>query len=275
MGRTLTRAHWSADTTTDGTELPHPRYGHGPAGGVRVVAPPEQEQVAAIDQERAQERPVPEHATYLGERDGLLGAGPLRRGLKRFTDIVGSAGALLMLAPLMVLIAVLVGVTSRGPVLFRQQRVGLGGETFEMFKFRTMKEDAESRRDDLESLNEADGPVFKIKSDPRVTRVGRYLRRWSLDELPQFVNVLRGEMSLVGPRPPLPSEVETYNGWERQRLLAKPGLTCIWQVNGRSDVDFRSWVEMDLEYISNWRPGLDLALLAKTVPAVLKRDGAY
>lgn len=271
MGRTLKRAHFEHTTTTDGTELPLPHNGHGPVAGVRLVAVPERRHVPAIDQER----PVPEHARYLGEGDGLLGAGPVRRGIKRFTDIAGAAGALLMLAPLMVLIAVLVRVTSRGPVLFRQERVGLGGETFEMFKFRTMSEDAESRRDDLESSNEADGPVFKIKSDPRVTRVGGYLRRWSLDELPQFVNVLRGEMSLVGPRPPLPSEVETYNSWERQRLLAKPGLTCIWQVNGRSDVDFQSWVEMDLEYIANWRPGLDLELLAKTVPAVLKRDGAY
>ena len=272
MGRALTRAHSSAHTsTTTRTELPRPRTGPGPTDGALLVALPEQEQVAAIDQER----PVPEYAKYLGDRDGLLGAGPLRQAIKRFTDIAGAAGALLTLAPLMILIAVLVRVTSRGPALFRQERVGLDGETFEMFKFRTMKEDAESRRDDLESLNEADGPVFKIKSDPRVTRVGGYLRRWSLDELPQFVNVLRGEMSLVGPRPPLPSEVETYNGWEWQRLLARPGLTCIWQVNGRSGVDFQSWVEMDLEYIASWRPGLDFQLLAKTVPAVLKRDGAY
>lgn len=179
------------------------------------------------------------------------------------------------LAPVIIVIAVLIRATTKGPALFRQERVGLAGRKFRILKFRTMYEDAEDRKAEVEELNEADGPVFKIRKDPRVTPIGHYLRRWSLDELPQIVNVLNGDMSLVGPRPPLPAEVETYNSWESQRLLARPGLTCIWQVSGRSDVDFKTWVEMDIDYIANWSPGLDLELLARTLPAVVKRDGAY
>lgn len=220
-------------------------------------------------------RPVPPNARFLKGDRGLLAAGRTKTAVKRLTDLVLSIGMLMALAPAMALIALLVRLTSKGPVFFKQERVGHEGRRFEMWKFRTMSVDAERHRAALDELNEADGPVFKIRSDPRVTRVGRYLRRWSLDELPQFINVVRGEMSLVGPRPPTPSEVETYNVWEMQRLKARPGLTCIWQVSGRSDVDFQTWVEMDVEYIANWSPSRDLALLVRTVPAVLKRDGAY
>lgn len=220
-------------------------------------------------------REIPSDARFIDERDGLVGAGPIRRAVKRLTDIVVAATMLMGLAPVIVVIALLIRVTTKGPALFRQERVGLAGRTFRILKFRTMYEDAEERRTEVEELNEADGPVFKMKKDPRVTPIGQYLRRWSLDELPQIVNVLNGDMSLVGPRPPLPSEVATYNPWESQRLLARPGLTCIWQVSGRSDVDFKTWVEMDIAYIANWTPALDLELLARTLPAVVKRDGAY
>lgn len=220
-------------------------------------------------------RPVPPHARFLRDDRGLLGAGRTRIAAKRLVDLVGSMAMLLALAPAMILIALLVRLTSRGPVFFKQERVGYDGQSFQMWKFRTMRADAEDHREALDELNEADGPVFKIRSDPRITGVGRYLRRWSLDELPQFINVMKGEMSLVGPRPPTPSEVETYNVWEMQRLRARPGLTCIWQVSGRSEVDFQTWVEMDVDYIANWSLRRDLNLLARTVPAVLKRDGAY
>ena len=220
-------------------------------------------------------RPVPHDAPFIDDGQGLVAAGTVARTVKRVIDIVGSAVLLIVIAPVMLAIALMIWLTSKGPVLFRQERVGEGGRRFEILKFRTMRVDAEDHRHAIEDLNEADGPVFKIRQDPRVTGIGRPLRRWSLDELPQLLNVLRGDMSLVGPRPPLPSEVETYNVWELQRLEAKPGLTCIWQVSGRSEVDFRTWVEMDLEYIATWSLVLDLVLLAKTVPAVLKRDGAY
>lgn len=220
-------------------------------------------------------RPVPPNARFLNDDRGLLAAGPVKTTLKRITDLIGSVAMLAALAPAMALIALLVRLTSRGPVFFKQERVGHEGHRFQIWKFRTMSVDAEEHREALDELNEADGPVFKIRSDPRITGVGRYLRRWSLDELPQFFNVIRGDMSLVGPRPPTPSEVETYNVWEMQRLKARPGLTCIWQVSGRSEIDFQTWVEMDVEYIANWSPSRDLVLLARTVPAVLKRDGAY
>ena len=226
-------------------------------------------------QNDAETRPIPRDARFLTESDGWLGAGRIRKLIKRAMDVVGAFLMLTILAPVMVIVAVLVTSTSRGPAIFRQERVGLDGQRFQIFKFRTMKEGADTEKEELEHLNEVDGPVFKIKKDPRVTWVGDHLRRWSLDELPQLVNVLKGDMSLVGPRPPLPSEVETYNVWERQRLKAPPGLTCLWQVSGRSEVDFETWVKMDLEYIANWRPALDIELLAKTLPAVVKRDGAY
>jgi lipopolysaccharide/colanic/teichoic acid biosynthesis glycosyltransferase len=160
-------------------------------------------------------------------------------------------------------------------VLYRQQRVGKDGRLFYMLKFRSMFRDADRRRDALIAANEATGPLFKMRNDPRVTRVGRVLRRSSLDELPQLLNVLRGEMSLVGPRPPLPSEVEKYEAWQLGRLRAVPGMTGLWQVSGRSDVSFHDMVRLDLHYIRNWSLSLDLEILWQTLPAVFGNRGAY
>jgi len=159
-------------------------------------------------------------------------------------------------------------------VFFVQQRSGLYGRPFPMIKFRSMVVDAEARKSDLGHLNEMDGPVFKMARDPRVTRVGRVIRKLSIDELPQLWNVLRGEMSLVGPRPPIPAEVAKYERWQMRRLSMKPGITCIWQVSGRNEVDFETWMKLDLEYIDNWSLFLDLKLLLKTVPVVLVGAGA-
>jgi lipopolysaccharide/colanic/teichoic acid biosynthesis glycosyltransferase len=206
---------------------------------------------------------------------GLPGAGRWELAVKRTIDLVVSTVLLALLLPLLLLVALAIGVSSRGPILFRQRRMGRNGVLIGMFKFRSMRRDAHDGRDELAHLNEATGPVFKIRNDPRVTRVGRLIRRWSIDELPQLVNVLLGQMSLVGPRPPLPEEYETYGSRERRRLSVKPGLTCIWQVSGRSEVDFETWVAMDLEYISSWSLALDLKLLAQTVPAVVRGRGAY
>jgi lipopolysaccharide/colanic/teichoic acid biosynthesis glycosyltransferase len=158
--------------------------------------------------------------------------------------------------------------------MFRQVRCGLYGRPFEMLKLRTMVQDAEARRAELLELNEMDGPVFKMKYDPRITPVGRLLRRFSIDELPQLWNVLRGDMSLVGPRPPIPSEVNCYATTDRRRLSMRPGITCLWQVSGRNDIGFDQWVKLDLAYIDSWSLGLDLRVLVKTIPAVFKGTGA-
>lgn len=194
---------------------------------------------------------------------------------KRLLDVVVSSIFLFLLAPLFFAIALLIKFTTRGPVFFTQDRVGLNKRRFRMYKFRTMVCDAEKRQSELESLNEADGPVFKIKNDPRVTRVGKFLRKTSIDELPQLLNVLTGEMSLVGPRP-LP--IRDYQGfdqdWVRRRFSVRPGITCHWQVSGRSLVSFHEWMELDLQYIDHWSFWLDLKLLAKTIPAVWKGVGA-
>jgi exopolysaccharide biosynthesis polyprenyl glycosylphosphotransferase len=194
--------------------------------------------------------------------------------LKRGLDIVVSSSVLLLTAPLLVGAAVVIKATSPGPVLFEQMRCGLHGRRFRMLKLRTMHQGAEAQRKDLEHLNEATGPVFKIRHDPRITPVGRILRRWSLDELPQLWNVLRGDMSLVGPRPPLPAEVAQYETFQRRRLSMRPGLTCLWQVNGRSEIGFDEWVEMDLQYIDAWSLSQDLKILVRTVPAVFRGTGA-
>ncbi len=206
---------------------------------------------------------------------GLLAVTALQLGLKRATDIVGSLVLLIGLAPVFLLVALLVRVTSPGPIFYPQERLGVGGQPFRLWKFRSMYRDAEQRRAEVAALNEVDGPVFKIRQDPRVTPVGRVLRKLSIDELPQLFNVLLGHMSLVGPRPPLRSEYDQYTPHQRLRLLVKPGLTCIWQVSGRSDVDFDTWVEMDLSYIRDWSIWLDLKLLLLTLPAVLSGRGAY
>jgi len=195
---------------------------------------------------------------------------------KRMIDILGSIVLLVLLAPLFIVIAGLVKMDSRGPVFFRQERVGFNKRHFWILKFRTMVTEAEQQQQALERFNEVNGAAFKIKNDPRITRIGRFLRRFSLDELPQLVNVLVGEMSLVGPRPLPVRDVQHIDiQWHRRRFSIKPGLTCLWQVNGRSTVDFENWVRMDLDYIDKWSLGLDVRILLKTIPAVLKGSGAY
>jgi len=182
--------------------------------------------------------------------------------------------ALVVLLPVLVAIGLVVRFSSRGPALFRQVRVGLGGRHFRIWKFRTMSADAEARLGDVLHLNEHDGVLFKIRDDPRVTRVGRFLRRWSLDELPQLWNIVRGDMSIVGPRPPLPGEVERYDQHVRRRLLVKPGLTGLWQVGGRAGVSWEEAVRLDLYYVENWSLSMDAMIIAKTVTTVLRRHGA-
>jgi len=198
----------------------------------------------------------------------------LKLMLKRTLDVAVASLLLLIALPIVGMIALAIKLSSGGNVLFRQTRCGLNGRFFTLYKFRTMVEDAEERRRELMHLNEMDGPVFKLRSDPRVTFFGRFLRRYSLDELPQLWNVLRGDMSLVGPRPPIPEEVAKYQRWQRRRLAMKPGLTCLWQVSGRNDVDFDRWMQLDLEYIDSWSPTLDFKILLKTIPAVLSGKGA-
>lgn len=190
--------------------------------------------------------------------------------LKRCFDFVVSLVLLLVFSPLLALIAVMIKLDSTGPVIFSQKRVGLNGRMFTFFKFRTMVPGAETIKCHFEELNELDGPVFKIRNDPRITRVGRVLRRTSLDELPQLFNVLRGEMSIVGPRPPLPKEVDKYELWQRRRLSMKQGLTCLWQVSGRNALDFKTWMNLDLYYIDNWSWWLDLKILLRTIPAMFR-----
>ena len=194
--------------------------------------------------------------------------------LKRLLDVCVSVLLLVMALPIIVIAALAIKLTSPGSVLFKQERIGLNGRIFTLYKFRTMIEDAHQRRDEVNHLNEMTGPVFKVKGDPRVTKVGRMLRKFSLDELPQLWNVLKGDMSLVGPRPPIPEEVASYHRWHRRRLSMKPGLTCLWQVSGRNDIDFDRWMQMDLQYIDNWSPSLDLKILLRTIPAVLSGKGA-
>jgi exopolysaccharide biosynthesis polyprenyl glycosylphosphotransferase len=198
----------------------------------------------------------------------------LALGVKRVFDVVISAAVLVLLSPLLAAVALAIRLDSPGPVLFRQRRIGQRGRVFEMVKFRSMSRDAEAGLEALRARNEMSGPVFKIAKDPRVTRVGRFLRRTSLDEVPQFWNVLKGEMSIVGPRPPIPSEVRQYKRWQRRRLSMKPGITCIWQISGRNDIEFERWMELDLQYIDGWSLWGDLEIFLKTIPAVLSARGA-
>ena len=192
---------------------------------------------------------------------------------KRALDIAASVASLIMLAPLFAVIAASIRLLDGPPILFRQQRVGLHGRPFAMLKFRTMAHDAETRRAEMVALNEITGPAFKLSDDPRITRIGRFLRRSSLDELPQLWNVLRSEMSLVGPRPPLPDEVAGYDVWHRRRLSMKPGMTGLWQVRGRHDPDFDRWVRLDLDYIDRWSLWLDLKIILRTIPALVTQSG--
>jgi len=246
--------------------------------------------------------PVPEPSALLIFAGGLLAlAGPMRRrslswpdrrgdeatrardrvapldarlAVKRAIDVLGAVLGLLLCLPVLAVAAVAIRMDSTGPVFFAQLRCGRGGRRFRMWKLRSMVNDAESQRSALEERNAMSGPVFKVEDDPRVTRVGRWLRRYSVDEIPQFWNVLRGDMSLVGPRPPLPCEVTQYGARERRRLEVKPGLTCTWQVSGRNQIDFDEWMAMDLDYIENWSLSRDLGLLLRTVPAVVSGSGA-
>lgn len=199
---------------------------------------------------------------------------PFQRWMKRLFDISASAGALALLSPLLISVSVLVKLTSRGSVLFHQERVGLLGRRFQMLKFRSMVSDAEALQARLMSANEQSGPVFKMRHDPRVTAVGRFIRKFSIDELPQLVNVLRGDMSVVGPRPPLPSEVLRYEAWQRRRLSVRPGLTCVWQVSGRNEISFRDWMLLDMRYIDHWSLADDFRLILRTFPVVLTGRGA-
>lgn len=194
---------------------------------------------------------------------------------KTMIDIVGSMLLLVALSPLFLGIALAVRLTSPGPVFFRQERTGLDGAPFAMLKFRTMVVNAEDLVEELLELNEGAGPLFKLRDDPRVTKVGRVLRKTSLDELPQLINVLRGEMSLIGPRPGLPREAETYDSWIRHRLQVKPGMTGLWQVSGRSNLSWQESVRLDIDYVDNWTLRSDLAIVAKTARAVIKGDGAH
>ena len=195
--------------------------------------------------------------------------------LKRVIDVIGATVLITILAPVLAIIALLIKLTSRGPVFFIQERVGYNKRRFRMFKFRTMVPDAEQRQDEVEHLNEVSGPVFKIRNDPRVTPIGAFLRKTSLDELPQFFNVLRGDLSLVGPRPMSVRDFERFHEfWFNRRFSVKPGITCIWQVSGRSQTSFDQWIQQDLDYIDNWSLALDLKILCKTIPAVMRGTGA-
>ncbi len=193
---------------------------------------------------------------------------------KRALDVIQSLVALVVLAPVFLAVAVAIRLDSPGPIFFRQRRVGVSGREFMLVKFRSMYQDAEARLESLRARNEVSGPVFKMRDDPRVTRVGRFIRRTSIDELPQFWNVLCGDMSVVGPRPPLPTEVKQYQRWHLRRLSMKPGITCTWQVSGRSNIAFDRWMELDLNYIDNWSLWRDMKILARTIPAVLTGRGA-
>jgi exopolysaccharide biosynthesis polyprenyl glycosylphosphotransferase len=222
--------------------------------------------------------PVPPRAEMLGTTVYLAydrrEADALSILVKGALDRTAAAVALVLLAPVLVLLAALVKLTSRGPVLFMQERGGLNGRPFRMLKFRTMRVGAEQERESLLALNQMDGPVFKIDNDPRVTRFGGFLRRSSLDELPQLFNVLLGHMSLVGPRPLPVGETRGLHGPFRRRLSVRPGLTCLWQIRGRNDLSFQEWMALDLQYVDGWSLGLDLAILLRTVPALLTGRGA-
>jgi exopolysaccharide biosynthesis polyprenyl glycosylphosphotransferase len=212
---------------------------------------------------------IPVITHYPGSVEGL------QLAAKRSLDAALSLLLLIGLSPLFALVSLLIRLDSKGPAFYIQKRVGLNKRRFRLYKFRTMTDGADARQEELECLNEACGPVFKIKNDPRITRLGRFLRKSSIDELPQLFNVLKGDMSLVGPRP-LP--VRDYNGfnedWQRRRFSVRPGITCLWQVNGRSNTSFEHWMKLDMKYIDEWSLQLDMKILLLTIPAVLRGSGA-
>jgi len=222
--------------------------------------------IARIKQTYFDEFPLLEFETFHASEWQLF--------IKRVMDVIISLLLLLLLSPVFLFTAIAIKLESKGPILFCQTRSGLNGRKFTLYKFRSMIVGAEMKKKYLEKMNEMDGPVFKIKHDPRITTVGRFIRKFSIDELPQLFNVLKGDMSIVGPRPPLPIEVEMYELWQRRRLSLKPGLTCIWQVSGRNNINFERWMEMDLEYIDNWSIWLDIKILLKTFFVVLFGYGA-
>jgi exopolysaccharide biosynthesis polyprenyl glycosylphosphotransferase len=193
--------------------------------------------------------------------------------MKEAFDILFSAFVLVITSPIMLIIIILIKCTDKGPVFFKQERVGQNGRRFVCFKFRSMILNAESMVEELQHQNESDGPTFKIENDPRITKIGKFLRKTSLDEFPQFFNVIKGEMSVVGPRPPLLSEVKQYEKYQLRRLSMKPGITCIWQVSGRNSISFKEWMQMDLDYIDNWSVWLDMKIILKTITVVFKANG--
>ncbi len=199
---------------------------------------------------------------------------PVYEFVKRIGDVICSCAALAVLSPIFLITAIAVK-RDGGPAFYSQQRVGKDGKVFKMYKFRSMCQNAESLQEDLMKYNEMDGPVFKMKNDPRITETGRFIRKYSIDELPQLVNILKGDMSVVGPRPPLVKEVEQYNSYQAQRLLIKPGLTCFWQAYGRSELSFVDWMDMDMRYIKRRSIPLDVKLILRTMFAVLFKRGAY
>lgn len=185
--------------------------------------------------------------------------------IKRIIDIVASFTGLILLSPLILIVSILIKLESKGEVIFKQKRVGLNGKEFYMYKFRSMVINAEELKEQLESQNEMSGPMFKIKDDPRITKVGKFIRKTSIDELPQLINVIKGDMSLVGPRPSLPKEVKKFEPWMMERLEVKPGLTCIWQISGRNNIDFEDWMKLDIKYVRERSIKLDIKLILKTV----------
>ena len=194
--------------------------------------------------------------------------------IKRMIDVIGALCGILLLLPVMIVVAIRIKIDSKGPIFFAQERVGQDGRGFMMYKFRSMCTDAEYLLEKLQDKNEMSGPMFKIKEDPRVTKIGKFIRKTSIDELPQLFNILKGEMSLVGPRPSLPKEVAQFTSFQKQRLVAKPGLTCYWQTSGRSDVSFEEWMEMDVEYIGERNTWVDIRLIFKTVGVLFGDEGA-
>jgi lipopolysaccharide/colanic/teichoic acid biosynthesis glycosyltransferase len=270
--------------TTGGFAQPHGGTGHQLAGTKALVGVAPQGEHApdvhhvdddvVIDLRTGE--PVVGLRTVTPATPGKLNRAPRwKLGLKRAMDVVCASVALALLAPVFLIVATAIWVTSPGPIFFTQSRVGRNGEVFRFRKFRTMYVNAEAMKNQLRELNDAEGPIFKMRRDPRVTRVGRVLRRMSLDELPQLVHVLSGHMSLVGPRPHLPEEVAAYGPFDYRRLTVQPGITCLREVSGRSELDFETWVALDLEYIDSWSLWLDVKLLFRTVPAVVSGRGAY
>ncbi|WP_232278714.1 sugar transferase [Paenibacillus sp. 481] len=205
-------------------------------------------------------------------RTPMKGAGYI---LKRTNDLLLSTIGLVLVLPVLLFTAVCIKLESRGPILYKQKRIGKNGKPFNMYKFRSMVQNADDLLTTLAQQNEVEGIAFKMKNDPRITKVGRFIRKYSIDELPQLFNVLRGNMSLIGPRPPLEIEVQQYGDWEWRRLEVLPGITGLWQVSGRSDLSFQQWINLDIYYIENWSIGLDFKILLKTIPVVLKGEGAY